>query len=191
MGVRTPTASAHAPRPHSRAEISFNHPIQRQRKYKYANSLLWRDLGCSSCTQKEIQKPLVFGGVLWKSPKRRLWRMKRGGFEEVSRFSRHNVAGNRLTRRCRLFVAVDKKYAAGGIKRKSCWEKWAAGGPPSPKNFPLTDGGKHDTLEVLQAMMGVAARSCGRKCPPEAPLPAEECGSIQIQVEPRTMFSSP
>lgn len=33
------------------------------------------------------------------SPKRRLWRMKRGGFEEVSRFSRHNVAGNRLTRR--------------------------------------------------------------------------------------------
>ena len=30
------------------------------------------------------------------------------------------------------------------------------------------------------------ARSCGRKCPPEAPLAARECGAIQIQVEPRT-----
>ena len=27
-----------------------------------------------------------------------------------------------------LFVAVDKKYAAGGNKRKSYWEQWAAGG---------------------------------------------------------------
>ena len=87
---------------------------------------------------------------------------------------------------CILFVAVDKKYAAGGIKRKSCWEKWAAGGAQTLKNSPLTDGGKHDTLEALQAMMGVAARSCGRKCPPEAPLAARECGAIQIQVEPRT-----
>ena len=61
-----------------------------------------------------------------------------------------------------------------------------AGGAQTLKNFPLTDGGKHDTLEALQAMMGVAARSCGRKCPPEAPLAAQECGAIQIQVEPRT-----
>jgi len=29
---------------------------------------------------------------------------------------------------CILFVAVDKKYAAGGNKRKSYWEQWAAGG---------------------------------------------------------------
>ena len=49
--------------------------------------------------------------VFWrKPPKRRLWRMKRGGFEEVSRFSRHNVAGNRLTRRCVLLPA----FPAGG-----------------------------------------------------------------------------
>ena len=89
---------------------------------------------------------------------------------------------------CILFVAVDKKYAAGGIKRKSCWEKWAAGGPPSPKNSPLTDVGKHDTLEVLQAMMGVAARSCGRKCPPDGTVMAVECGVFRIQVEPRTMI---
>ena len=38
-------------------------------------------------------------GFKRKSPNRRLWRMKRGGFEEVSRFPCHNVAGNRLTRR--------------------------------------------------------------------------------------------
>ena len=59
----------------------------------------------------------MHGVIARKPPKRRLWRMKRGGFEEVSRFSRHNVAGNRLTRRCVLsptFPAVDKKYAAGG-----------------------------------------------------------------------------
>ena len=39
-------------------------------------------------------------GFWRKPPKRRLWRMKRGGFEEVSRFSRPKGAGNRLTRRC-------------------------------------------------------------------------------------------
>ena len=44
-----------------------------------------------------------------KPPKRRLWRMKRGGFEEVSRFSRHNVAGKRLARRCRLSAAIRGK----------------------------------------------------------------------------------
>ena len=32
VGSRIPTASAHTPRPHSRTEISFNHPIQRQRE---------------------------------------------------------------------------------------------------------------------------------------------------------------
>ena len=32
LGVGIPTASARTPRPHSRTEISFNHPIQRQRK---------------------------------------------------------------------------------------------------------------------------------------------------------------
>ena len=43
---------------------------------------------------------------------------------------------------CILFVAVDKKYAAGGIKRKSYWEKWAAGGPPNPEKFSLDGRGK-------------------------------------------------
>ena len=66
-----------------------------------------------------MQKPWVPAGVLWKPPKRRLWRMKRGGFEEVSRFSRHNVAGNRLTRRCRLSFAIERKSPAGGKRRKS------------------------------------------------------------------------
>ena len=54
------------------------------------------------------------------------------------------------------------------------------------QKFLLTPGEKSDTLNAIQAMMGVAARSCGRKCPPDAPLPARECGAIQIQVEPRT-----
>ena len=36
-----------------------------------------------------------------KPPKCRLWRIQRGGFKKVSRFSGHNVVGNRLTRRCR------------------------------------------------------------------------------------------
>ena len=39
-------------------------------------------------------------GFWRKLPKRRLWQIQQGGFEEVSRFSRHNVTGNRLTRRC-------------------------------------------------------------------------------------------
>ena len=37
---------------------------------------------------------------LRKPPQRRRWRKQQGGFEEVSRFPCHNVAGNRLTRRC-------------------------------------------------------------------------------------------
>jgi len=57
-------------------------------------------------------------GFWRKPPKRRLWRMKRGGFEEVSRFSRHNVAGNRLTRQCVLlptFPAAGKSGPPGQI----------------------------------------------------------------------------
>ncbi len=68
-------------------------------------------------TTKEVLKPKVSSGVFRKPPKRRLWRMKRGGFEEVSRFPCHNVAGNQLTRRRKLFVAADKKYAAGGNRK--------------------------------------------------------------------------
>ena len=39
-------------------------------------------------------------GFWRKLPKRRLRQIQRGGFEEVSRFSRHNVAGNRDTTVC-------------------------------------------------------------------------------------------
>ncbi len=56
------------------------------------------------------------------------------------------------------------------------------------KKFLLTPGGKSDTLNAIQAMMGVAARSCGRKCPPDGTVMAVECGVFRIQVEPRTMI---
>ena len=46
------------------------------------------------------------------------------------------------------------------------------------ENFLLTPGAKSDTLNALQAMMGVAARSCGRKCPPVGTVTAVECGSF-------------
>ena len=42
--------------------------------------------------------------------------------------------------------------------------------------FPLTPGENRDTLTPLQAMMGVAARSRGRKCPPVGTVTAIECG---------------
>ena len=51
-------------------------------------------------------------GFWWKLPKRRLRQIQRGGFEEVSRFSRHNVAGNRPTRRCVLLHTLC-----------CCWQK--------------------------------------------------------------------
>ena len=57
-----------------------------------------------------------------------------------------------------------------------------------PQKFLLTPGEKSDTLNALQAMMGVAARSCGRKCPPDGTVMAVECGFFRIQVEPRTML---
>ena len=71
---------------------------------------------------------------------------------------------------------------------------WDEGNPCQvyvSRKFSLTPGGKRVILNLLQAMMGAAARSRGRKCPPEAPLQAQECGCIQIQVEPRTLFRSP
>ena len=57
-------------------------------------------------------------GFWRKLPKRRLWQIQQGGFEEVSRFSRHNVAGNRLTRRCRLSAAIGRKLPSGGKIQK-------------------------------------------------------------------------
>mgnify|MGYP000399915723 CR=1 FL=1 len=63
--------------------------------------------------------------------------------------------------------------------------------PWNRPQIPLTRREKHGILMLLQAMMGAAARSRGRKCPPDAPLSAQECGCIQIQVEPRTLFRSP
>ena len=56
------------------------------------------------------------------------------------------------------------------------------------QKFLLTPEGKSDTLNAIQAMMGVAARSCGRKCPPDGTVMAVECGVFRIQVEPRTMI---
>ena len=58
-------------------------------------------------------------GFKRKSPKRRLWRMKRGGFEEVSRFSRHNVAGNRLTRWCVLLPTFPAAGKSGPSETRS------------------------------------------------------------------------
>ena len=42
----------------------------------------------------------------------------RRSFEEVSRFPCHNVAGNRLTRRCRLSAAIGRKMPSGGKTQK-------------------------------------------------------------------------
>ena len=68
---------------------------------------------------KEVQKPWVSAGVLWKSPRCiRLWRIQRGDFEEVSRFPCRNVAGDRLTRRGRLSAAIGRKLPSGGKIQK-------------------------------------------------------------------------
>ena len=47
-----------------------------------------------------------------------------------------------------------------------------AGDKKEKTRQPLTSDAKRAILFPLQAMMGVAARSRGRKCPPDAPLPA-------------------
>ena len=100
-------------------------------------------------------------GFWWKLPKRRLRQIQRGGFEEVSRFSRHNVAGNRLTRRCVLSKRRLWRIQRGGFEEvsrfsrrasgwksadttvcafahfSSCWEKWAVGGTvPTKEKHP-------------------------------------------------------
>ena len=46
------------------------------------------------------------------------------------------------------------------------------------QKFLLTPGEKSDTLNAIQAMMGVAARSRGRKCPPDGTVMAVECGNF-------------
>ena len=95
-------------------------------------------------------------GFKRKSPNRRLWRMKRGGFEEVSRFSRHNVAGNRLTRRCRLSFAIERKLPAGGNRRKNYWENM----PPEARSLRKRAIGR-------KAPVGDKRRKdCGERTPP-------------------------
>ena len=65
-------------------------------------------------------------GFKRKSPKRRLWRMKRGGFEEVSRFSR----------RASGWKPADTTVCAFA-HFSSWWEKWAAGGTvPTKEKHP-------------------------------------------------------
>ena len=85
------------------------HPSERKRKpakrERIPTTSLRTGLGMTGLAYERIfQQPnkvytSLHGVIARKPPKRRLWRMKRGGFEEVSRFSRHNVAGKRLTRR--------------------------------------------------------------------------------------------
>ena len=96
------------------------HPSERKRKpakrERIPTTSLRTGLGMTGLAYERIfQRPnkvytSLRGVIARKPPKRRLWRMKRGGFEEVSRFSRHNVAGNRLTRRCVLLPT----FPAGG-----------------------------------------------------------------------------
>ena len=87
--------------PHGRASGFFNCPrsgsVSEIRQFPTSAGFRMQLLH----TKKEVLKPSVSSGIFRKPSKRRLWRMKRGGFEEVSRFSCHNVVGNRLTRRCR------------------------------------------------------------------------------------------
>lgn len=77
-------------------------------------------------------------------------------------------------------------YIQVGPPQASVPAKNTLGG--KPQKFLLTPGEKSDTLNALQAMMGVATRSCGRKCPPDGTVMAVECGFSRIQVEPRTML---
>ena len=121
-----------------------NHPLERKRKpakrERIPTTSLRTGLGMTGLAYERIfQRPnkvytSLHGVIARKPSKRRLWRMKRGGFEEVSRFSRHNVAGNRLTRRCVLlptFPAVDKKYAAGGKQETTAGKS----GPPEARSL--------------------------------------------------------
>ena len=62
-------------------------------------------------------------GFWQKLPKRRLWQIQQGGFEEVPRFSRHNVAGNRLTRRCVLLPTFPTAGKSGPPEARSLQKK--------------------------------------------------------------------
>ncbi len=121
------------------------HPSERKRKpakrERIPTTSLRTGLGMTGLAYERIfQRPnkvytSLRGVIARKPPKRRLWRMKRGAFEEVSRFSRHNVAGNRLTRRCVLLPTFPaggksmppeavpyKRKAPVGTKKKTCKE---------------------------------------------------------------------
>ena len=84
-------------------------------------------------------------GFWQKLPKRRLWQIQQGGFEEVSRFSRHNVAGNRLTRWCVLLPT----FPAGG---KS--------GPPEARTLQKKST-RWSEKENLQRGSGFPRPACG------------------------------
>ena len=74
-----------------------------------------------------------------------------------------------------LSFAIERKGAVGdktSTSRPETRNTPAAGDKKEKTRQPLTSDAKRAILFPLQAMMGVAARSRGRKCPPDAPLPA-------------------
>ena len=73
------------------------------------------------------------------------------------------------------FAAMGKSTSrpeTRNIPRAGARNTPAAGDKKEKTRQPLTSDAKRAILFPLQAMMGVAARSRGRKCPPDAPLPA-------------------
>ena len=109
------------------------HPSERKRKpakrERIPTTSLRTGLGMTGLAYERIfQQPnkvytSLHGVIARKPPKHRLWRMKRGGFEEVSRFSRHNVAGNRLTRRCVLLPTFPAGGKSGPLEARSLQKK--------------------------------------------------------------------
>ena len=88
-------------------------------------------------------------------------------------------------------VSKSESHSVGGfLNRRFKWRFWVllppwakvprvrsakpllAGDKKEKTRQPLTSDAKRAILFPLQAMMGVAARSRGRKCPPDAPLAA-------------------
>ena len=115
------------------APTKEKHPSERKRKpakrERIPTTSLRTGLGMTGLAYERIfQQPnkvytSLHGVIARKPPKRRLWRMKRGGSRKCPGFHAVQAAGNRLTRRCVLLPTFPAGGKSGPSEARSLQKK--------------------------------------------------------------------
>ena len=100
----------------------------------------------------------------WKSAKRRRWRMKRAGFEEVARLARPKGRGNRNATTVTSEKTIQIYFASADAKVCDAWVRWAVSRPQGAKCAGGVRAGRCFALEErkMRAWGGAETLFCAR-----------------------------